>query len=105
MLKGEMCEISSSSAFNFGVSVCRSKSAQSDLGLLLSKFQPEGEFGVLPPALPKIPSSLLSKTLFLFLMDGGIIGGNAPDDLLQYFVPCPIFGIQFMLKIQPKACI
>ena len=75
------------------------------LGLLLTKFHQERGDVVLPPALPKIPSSLLSKTLFLFLMDGGIIGGKAPDDLLQHFVRCPIFGIQFMLKIQPKACI
>jgi len=26
-------------------------------------------------------------------MDGGIIGGKVPDDVLHYFVGCPIFGI------------
>jgi len=62
-------------------------------GLLLTKFDPAGEYMVLPPDLPKMPSSLLRKSLFLFLMDGGIIGGKAPDDLLQHFVGCPIFEI------------
>jgi len=35
-----MCEISSCSAFNFGVSVCRSKGAQSDLGPTFNQVRP-----------------------------------------------------------------
>jgi len=40
MLKGEMRETSSSSAFNFGVSVCRNKGAQSDFGPTFNQVPP-----------------------------------------------------------------